>query len=177
MSDIRPVVLCPIDRDSTVLPVCNGVTPTDLAYGGTAYRPENIRHACVVSWCGPASNVNGNSFSPRCGCEWDYDGKLDEVLLPHVRLSVVLIGDKFVFMDDNATCHRTLPVSSTTQRGYSMTSHMASAFSRSKPHCKCVILWGGKFFETFRQTRTPIRHSQRNGKMPQQLLDNVRAKY
>ncbi|GFX63123.1 transposable element Tc3 transposase [Trichonephila clavipes] len=32
---------------------------------------------------------------------------IDEVLLPHVRGAV---GDKFVFMDDNATCHRTLAV-------------------------------------------------------------------
>ncbi|GFW89043.1 hypothetical protein TNCV_2684771 [Trichonephila clavipes] len=30
--------------------------------------------------------------APTCGCEWDYDGQryIDEVLLPHVRLSVVL---------------------------------------------------------------------------------------
>ncbi|GFT88002.1 transposable element Tcb2 transposase [Trichonephila clavipes] len=49
---------------------------------------------------------------PTCGCEWDYDGQryIDEVLLPHVRLSRGAVGDKFVFMDDNATCHRTLAV-------------------------------------------------------------------
>ncbi|GFW82340.1 transposable element Tc1 transposase [Trichonephila clavipes] len=35
---------------------------------------------------------------------------IDEVLLPHVRLFRVAVGDKFVFMDDNATCHRTLAV-------------------------------------------------------------------
>ncbi|GFS67813.1 transposable element Tcb1 transposase [Trichonephila clavipes] len=33
-----------------------------------------------------------------------------EVLLPHVRLFRCAGGDKFVFMDDNATCHRTLTV-------------------------------------------------------------------
>ncbi|GFU82140.1 transposable element Tc1 transposase [Trichonephila clavipes] len=33
-----------------------------------------------------------------------------EVLLPHVRLFRGAVGDKFVFMDDNATCHRTLAV-------------------------------------------------------------------
>ncbi|GFW20443.1 hypothetical protein TNCV_4547101 [Trichonephila clavipes] len=33
-----------------------------------------------------------------------------EVLLPHVRLFRCAVGDKFVFMDDNATCHRTLAV-------------------------------------------------------------------
>ncbi|GFV70955.1 transposable element Tcb2 transposase [Trichonephila clavipes] len=35
---------------------------------------------------------------------------IDEVLLPHVRLFRGAVGDKFVFMYDNATCHRTLAV-------------------------------------------------------------------
>ncbi|GFW97131.1 transposable element Tc3 transposase [Trichonephila clavipes] len=35
---------------------------------------------------------------------------IDEVLLPHVRLFRGAVGDKFVFMDDNASCHRTLAV-------------------------------------------------------------------
>ncbi|GFU50311.1 transposable element Tcb1 transposase [Trichonephila clavipes] len=35
---------------------------------------------------------------------------IDEVLLPHVRLFRGAVGDKFFFMDDNATCHRTLAV-------------------------------------------------------------------
>ncbi|GFX92310.1 transposable element Tcb1 transposase [Trichonephila clavipes] len=35
---------------------------------------------------------------------------IDEVLLPHVCPFRGAVGDKFVFMDDNATCHRTLAV-------------------------------------------------------------------
>ncbi|GFT77462.1 transposable element Tc1 transposase [Trichonephila clavipes] len=35
---------------------------------------------------------------------------IDEVLLPHFLLFRGAVGDKFVFMDDNATCHRTLVV-------------------------------------------------------------------
>ncbi|GFU91608.1 transposable element Tc3 transposase [Trichonephila clavipes] len=35
---------------------------------------------------------------------------IDEILLPHVRLFRGAVGDKFVFMDDNATGHRTLTV-------------------------------------------------------------------
>ncbi|GFV50883.1 transposable element Tcb1 transposase [Trichonephila clavipes] len=35
---------------------------------------------------------------------------IDEVLLPHVRLFRGAVGDKFVFMDDKATCHRRLAV-------------------------------------------------------------------
>ncbi|GFW13043.1 hypothetical protein TNCV_3329751 [Trichonephila clavipes] len=61
---------------------------------------------------------------------------IDEVLLPHFRLFRGAVGDKFVFMDDNATCHRTLTVQDcllVLTKRYS-TSRMASAFSRSKPH-------------------------------------------
>ncbi|GFX80192.1 transposable element Tc1 transposase [Trichonephila clavipes] len=35
---------------------------------------------------------------------------IDEVLLPHVPLFRGAVSDKFVFMDDSATCHRTLAV-------------------------------------------------------------------
>ncbi|GFT29128.1 DDE_3 domain-containing protein [Trichonephila clavipes] len=35
---------------------------------------------------------------------------IDEVLLPHVLLFPGAVGYKFVFMDDNSTCHRTLSV-------------------------------------------------------------------
>ncbi|GFU41329.1 DDE_3 domain-containing protein [Trichonephila clavipes] len=35
---------------------------------------------------------------------------IDEVLLPHVHLFRGVVGDKFVFMEDNATCHRTFAV-------------------------------------------------------------------
>ncbi|GFS96478.1 transposable element Tc1 transposase [Trichonephila clavipes] len=35
---------------------------------------------------------------------------IDEVLFPHVRLFRGAVGDKFVFIDDNATCHRKLAV-------------------------------------------------------------------
>ncbi|GFT67737.1 transposable element Tcb2 transposase [Trichonephila clavipes] len=70
---------------------------------------------------GPISNMQYHGVgrhhdqwphAPTCGYEWDYDGQryIDEVLLPHVRLFRGAVGDKFVFMDDNATCHRTLAV-------------------------------------------------------------------
>ncbi|GFV21047.1 hypothetical protein TNCV_198901 [Trichonephila clavipes] len=50
---------------------------------------------------------------------------IDEVLLPHVRLFHGAVGDKFVFMDDNATCHEHSLFRIVRQRGYS-TSRMAS---------------------------------------------------
>ncbi|GFV33098.1 hypothetical protein TNCV_4620331 [Trichonephila clavipes] len=56
-----------------------------------------------------------------CGCEWDYDGPTtiqSEVLLSLMFVfSVVLSVIKICFMDDNATCHRTLTVQDWRQRG------------------------------------------------------------
>ncbi|GFT26820.1 alpha-tocopherol transfer protein [Trichonephila clavipes] len=81
----------------------------------TAYRPENIQGkdryptCSIIVWAGIMINgrtrlhvvANGTMMGQRY---------MDEVLLPHVRLFRGAVGDKFVFMDDNATCHRTLAV-------------------------------------------------------------------
>ncbi|GFU34134.1 transposable element Tcb2 transposase [Trichonephila clavipes] len=82
---------------------------------GTAYRPENIQEkdryptCSIMRWAGIMINghmrvhvvANGTKTGQRY---------IDEVLLPHVRLFRGAVGDKFVFMDDNATYHRTLAV-------------------------------------------------------------------
>ncbi|GFS48257.1 transposable element Tcb2 transposase [Trichonephila clavipes] len=82
---------------------------------GTAYRPENIQEkdrfptCSIMVWAGIMINgctclhvvVNGTMMGQRY---------IDEVLLPHVRLFRGAVDDKFVFMDDYATCHRTLAV-------------------------------------------------------------------
>ncbi|GFW97399.1 HTH_Tnp_Tc3_2 domain-containing protein [Trichonephila clavipes] len=82
---------------------------------GTAYRPENIQEkdryptCSIMVWAGIMINrrtrlhvvANGTMTGQRY---------IDEVLLPHVRLFRGAVGNKFVFMDDNATCHRTLAV-------------------------------------------------------------------
>ncbi|GFX01238.1 transposable element Tcb1 transposase [Trichonephila clavipes] len=82
---------------------------------GTAYRPEIIQEkdryptCSIMVWAGIMINgrtrlhvvANGTMTGQRY---------IDEVLLPHVRLFRGAVGDKFVFMDDNATCHRTLAV-------------------------------------------------------------------
>ncbi|GFX96120.1 transposable element Tc3 transposase [Trichonephila clavipes] len=67
---------------------------SDMQYHGEGRHQEQWPHA------------------PTCGCEWDFTVQryIDQVLLPHVRLFRGAVGDKFVFMDDNATCHRTLAV-------------------------------------------------------------------
>ncbi|GFV77168.1 transposable element Tc1 transposase [Trichonephila clavipes] len=75
---------------------------------GTAYRPENIQEkdryptCSIMVWAGIMTNgrtrlhvvANGTMTGQRY---------IDEVLLPHVRLFRGAVGDKFVFMDDNAT--------------------------------------------------------------------------
>ncbi|GFW24169.1 hypothetical protein TNCV_1847281 [Trichonephila clavipes] len=62
---------------------------------GTAYRPENIQKISIsdMQYHGGASIMINGRTRRQCGCEWDYDGQryIDEVLLPHVRLSVVLL--------------------------------------------------------------------------------------
>ncbi|GFW13179.1 transposable element Tcb1 transposase [Trichonephila clavipes] len=82
---------------------------------GTAYRPENIQEknryptCSIMVWAGIMINgrtrlhvvANGTMTGQRY---------IDKVLLPHVRLFRGAVGVKFVFMDDNATCHRTLAV-------------------------------------------------------------------
>ncbi|GFW30976.1 transposable element Tc1 transposase [Trichonephila clavipes] len=66
----------------------------------------------VLEYHGVGRHHDQWPHAPTCGCEWDYDGQryIDEVLLPHVRLFRGAVGDKFVFMDDNATSNRTLAV-------------------------------------------------------------------
>ncbi|GFY21810.1 transposable element Tcb2 transposase [Trichonephila clavipes] len=82
---------------------------------GTAYRPENIQEkyrypkCSIMVWAGIMINgrtclhvvANGTMTGQRY---------IDEVLLPHGRLFRGAVGDKFVFIDDNTTCHRTLAV-------------------------------------------------------------------
>ncbi|GFU72775.1 transposable element Tcb2 transposase [Trichonephila clavipes] len=82
---------------------------------GTAYRPENIQEkdryptCSIMVWASIMINgrtrlhvvENGTMTGQRY---------IDEVLLPYVRLFRGAVGDKFVFMVDNATCHRTLAV-------------------------------------------------------------------
>ncbi|GFW48480.1 transposable element Tc3 transposase [Trichonephila clavipes] len=74
------------------------------------YQEKNRYPTCsIMVWAGIMINgrmrlhvvANGTMTGQRY---------IDEVLLPHVRLFRGAVGDKFVFMDDNATCHRTLAV-------------------------------------------------------------------
>ncbi|GFW25575.1 transposable element Tcb2 transposase [Trichonephila clavipes] len=82
---------------------------------GTAYHPENIQEKDRYPTCSIMVRV-GIMINGRTRLHVVANGTMtdqryiDEVLLPHVRLFRGAVGDKFVFMDDNATCHRTLAV-------------------------------------------------------------------
>ncbi|GFW21150.1 transposable element Tcb1 transposase [Trichonephila clavipes] len=134
---------------------------------GTAYHPENIQEndrypTCIIMvWVGIMINgrtrlhvvVNGTMTGQRY---------IDEVLLPHVRLFRGAVGDKFVFMDDNATCHRTLTVQDCLDSEDIQRLVWPARSSYLNP---IENVWDALLVETIlRQTRTPSSvHSQRNG--------------
>ncbi|GFV06226.1 transposable element Tcb1 transposase [Trichonephila clavipes] len=111
----RPVV-CSIDQTAPYCPFATVCLSSDCRRqliwreSGTAYRPENIQEkdryptCSIMVWAGLMINgrtrlhvvANGTMTGQRY---------IDEVLLPHVRLFRGAVRDKFVFMDDNATCH------------------------------------------------------------------------
>ncbi|GFU31465.1 transposable element Tcb1 transposase [Trichonephila clavipes] len=78
---------------------------------------------------------------------------IDEVLLPHVRLFRCAVGDKFVFMDDNAECHRTLAVQDCL-------------------HSEGRQVAGRNYPPTNKNTLVRALTEEWD-KLPQQLLDNV----
>ncbi|GFX40702.1 transposable element Tc1 transposase [Trichonephila clavipes] len=82
---------------------------------------------------------------------------IDEVLLPHVRLFRGAVGDKFVFMDDNATCHRTFAVQDCLD---------------SEGIQRLVSLAGRNYPPTNKNTLIRALTEEWD-KLPQQLLDNV----
>lgn len=82
---------------------------------GTAYRPENIQERDRYPTCGIMvwGGIMINGRTPlHVVAHGTMTGQryIDEVLVPHVRLFRGAVGEKFVFMDDNAPCHRTLAV-------------------------------------------------------------------
>ncbi|GFV80930.1 transposable element Tc3 transposase [Trichonephila clavipes] len=102
---------------------------------------------------------------------------IDEVLLSHVRLFRGTVGDKFVFMDDNATCHRTLAVQDCLDsEGIQRLVWLA----RSTDLNPIENVWdalgrqvAGRHYPPTNKNTLIRAHTEEWDKLPQQLLDNV----
>ncbi|GFU88157.1 transposable element Tcb2 transposase [Trichonephila clavipes] len=149
---------------------------------GTAYRPENIQEKdryptrSIMVWAGIMINgrtrlhvvANGTMTGQRY---------IDEVLLPHVRLFRDDVGDKFVFMDDNATCHRTLAV----QDCLNSEGIQRLVWPARSPDLNPIEnVWdalgrqvAGRNYPPTNQNTLIRALTEEWDKLPQQLLDNV----
>ncbi|GFV63923.1 transposable element Tc1 transposase [Trichonephila clavipes] len=109
-----------------------------------------------------------------CGCEWTMTGQryIDEVLLPHVRLFRGAVGDKFVFMDDNATCHRTLAVQDCLDSEvFNVLWTARSPDLNPIQNVGCTV--AGRNYPPTNKNTLIRALTEEWDKLPQQLLDNV----
>ncbi|GFY32874.1 transposable element Tcb2 transposase [Trichonephila clavipes] len=149
---------------------------------GTAYRPENIPEkdqyptCSIMVWAGIMINgctrlhvvANGTMTDQRY---------IDEVLLPHIHLFCGAIGDKFVFMDDNATCHRTLAVQDCLDsEGIQRLVWPARSPDLNPIENVWDVLWrqvAGRNYPPTNKNTLIRAITEEWDKLPQQLLDNV----
>ncbi|GFS49618.1 transposable element Tcb2 transposase [Trichonephila clavipes] len=149
---------------------------------GTAYSPENVQEknryptCSIMVWVGIMINgrtrlhvvANGTMTGQR------YIG---EVLLPHVRLFRGAVSDKCVFMDYNATCHRTLAVQDCLDSEGIQRLVWAAC---SPDRIPIENVWGALGRQVADRNYLPTTKNtlictltEEWDKLPQQLLDNV----
>ncbi|GFU72756.1 transposable element Tcb2 transposase [Trichonephila clavipes] len=149
---------------------------------GTAYRPQNIQEkdryptCSIMVWA--SIMINGRTLL-HVVAKGTLTGQryIDEVLLPHVRLFRGAVDDKFVFMDDNATCHRTLAVQDC------LDSEVIKRFvwlAHSPDLNSIEIVWdafgsqiAGRNYPPTNKNTLIRAFTEEWDKLPQQLLDNV----
>ncbi|GFX94590.1 transposable element Tcb2 transposase [Trichonephila clavipes] len=102
---------------------------------------------------------------------------IDEVLLPHDRLFRGAVGDKFVFMDDNATCHRTLAVQDCLDSKGSQHLVLPARSTDLNPIENVWDAFGrqvaGRNFPLTNKNTLIRALTEEWYKLPQQLLDNI----
>ncbi|GFU72125.1 transposable element Tcb2 transposase [Trichonephila clavipes] len=149
---------------------------------GIAYLPDNIQEkdpyptCSIMVWAGIMINgrtrlhvvANGTMMGKRY---------FDEVLLPHVRLFRGAVGDKFVFMDDNATCHRTIAVLDCLDSGGIQRLVWPAQFQDLNPIENVWDALGrqvaGRDYPPTNKNTLIRALTEEWDKLPQQLLDNV----
>ncbi|GFY21389.1 uncharacterized protein TNCV_3994331 [Trichonephila clavipes] len=102
---------------------------------------------------------------------------IDEVQLPHVRLFRGAVGDTFVFMDNNATCHRTL----TVQDCLDSEGIQRLVWTARSPDLNPIEnMWdalgrqvAGRNYPPTNKNTLIRAFTEEWDKLPQQLLDNV----
>ncbi|GFS86744.1 transposable element Tc1 transposase [Trichonephila clavipes] len=149
---------------------------------GTAYRPENIQEndryptCSIMVWAGIM--INGRTRLPVVANGFMTGQRyIDEILLPHVRLFRGAVGDKFVFMDDNATCHRTLVV----QDCLDSEGIQRFVWTACSPDLNPIVnVWyalgrqdAGRNYPPTNKNTLIRALTEEWDKFPQQLLDNV----
>ncbi|GFU92913.1 transposable element Tc1 transposase [Trichonephila clavipes] len=149
---------------------------------GTAYHPKNIQEkdryptCSIMVWAGIMINgrtrLHGVANGTMTGQRY-----IDEVLLPHIRLFCGAVGDKFVFMDDNTTCHRTLAVQDCLD---SEDIQRLVWPARSQDLNPLKNLWdalgrqvAGRNYPPTNKNTLIRALTEEWDKLPQQLLDNV----
>ncbi|GFV46858.1 transposable element Tcb1 transposase [Trichonephila clavipes] len=176
----RPVVCVPLTRQHRTarLQWCrehHNWTEQDWAY--VLFSDE--RPISDMQYHGVGRHHDQWPHVPTCGCEWDYDVQryIDEVILPHVRLFRGAVGDKFVFMDDNATCHRTLTVQDCLDS--EGIQHLAWP-ARSSDLNPIENVWdalgrqvAGRNYPPTNKNTLIRALTEEWDKLPQQLMDNV----
>ncbi|GFW63466.1 transposable element Tcb2 transposase [Trichonephila clavipes] len=149
---------------------------------GTAYRPENIQEKDRYPTCSIMVRA-GIMINGRTRLHVVVNGTMtgqryiDEVLLPHVRIFRGAVCDKFVFMDDNATCHRTLAV----QDCLDSEGIQRLVWPARSPYLNRIEnVWGVLGWQVAGRNYPPTNKNtliraltEEWDKLPQQLLDNV----
>ncbi|GFV95700.1 transposable element Tcb2 transposase [Trichonephila clavipes] len=149
---------------------------------GTAYRPENIQEkdryptCSIMVWAGIIINGRTRLHVVANGTMTGQP-YIEEVLLPHVRLFRGAVGDKFVFIDDNATCHRTLAV----QDCLDSEDIQCLVWPARSPDLNPIEnLWDALGRQVAGRNYSPTNKNtliraltEEWDKLPQQLLDNV----
>ncbi|GFU79309.1 transposable element Tc1 transposase [Trichonephila clavipes] len=178
----RPVVCVPLTRQHRTarLQWCREHHNwTEHDWAGVLFSDETKGPISDIQYHGVGRHHDQWPHASTCAANGAKTGQryIDEVLFSHARLFRVAVGDKFVFIDDNATCHRTLAVQDCLD---SESIQRLERPARSPNQNPIENVWdalgrqvsGRNYPPTNKNTFIRALTEERD-KLPQQLLDNV----